>query len=143
MKMKSKYLPIILTFGALMLGLGIYLGQSSNLPAASKVKPALPEAQVIPVGPAEEIKQNNSLIYEYHLQLGAFNTPYFAQSLSKKVAKRGYTVKVRQETVNGVNFTLVEVGPFKQYNQARKHKLFLQKDNAGLGKILIKKRIRD
>lgn len=139
-----KYVPIILTFGALCLGGGIYLGQKSNPPVvAAKIKPSLPEAQVIPVGPAEELKKNNSVIYEYHLQLGAFKTPYFAQALSQKVAKRGYTVIVRQEKVRGETFTLVEVGPFKQYNQARKHKLFLQKDNDGLGKVLIKKRIRD
>jgi cell division septation protein DedD len=144
--MNMKHLPIILTFGAVMLGVGLYLGQSvykPESPVVAKVKPTLPETQILPVGKAEEIKQNNSLIYEYHLQLGAFKTPYFAQSLSQKVAKRGYTVKVRQEKVKGEMFTLVEVGPFKQYTQAKKHKMFLQKDNNTLGKVLIKKRIRD
>ena len=127
-----------------MLGLGIYLGQGHHDQASVvKIQPALPEARVIPMATGNDPAQNNSVVYEYHLQLGAFKTPYFAQSLSQKVAKRGYTVKVRQEKVHGKMFTLVEVGPFKKFSQVQKHKAFLQKDNPTLGKILIKKRIRD
>lgn len=139
-----KYVPIILTFGTICLGTGIYLGSQKPRPQEPiKIQPALPEARIMPLTTGEELKQNNSVIYEYHLQLGAFKTPYFAQALSQKVAGRGYTVKVRQEKVKSETFTLVEVGPFKTYQQAKKHQNFLLKDNPTLGKSLIKKRIRD
>lgn len=85
---------------------------------------------------------NDSVIYEYHLQLGTFRVDYFAQQLAAKLTKRGYQVQVKPLKINGEKFNLVEVGPFAKYFQATKHRSEIVSEHDSLGKVMIKKRIK-
>lgn len=145
--MVSKKLFIISLFICFLIG-GIVgktlLQKEVPQPITSQV--ALIESPVIKeqiVSNEQFDSRNNSVVYEYHLQLGAFKVPYFAQQLANKVKKRGYTVNLEKVQLQGQDFLVVEVGPFKKFHQANKHKKFIMGDNPTLGKVLIKKRIKN
>lgn len=139
----NKKIILLIIIAAGLVGLLLHNSPSHNEKISTLIPQPTLSASETKIPEPEFSKNNNSLIYEYHLQLGAFKTPYFAENLSHKVTQRGYTVHQRMEIVNNQKFMVVEVGPFTKYLQAKKHKKFLEKDNPSLGKILIKKRIKN
>lgn len=85
---------------------------------------------------------SSAIAFEYHLQLGTFRIPYFANTLVKKLKKRGYNVALHKIRIKGETLNLVEVGPFSKYNQIAKHKQLIESEHNSLGNLVIKKRIK-
>lgn len=94
------------------------------------------------VSPANPTEVDPGLRHVYYLQLGTFKNSYFAVQLANKLKKRGYSVLVKPLKIGSQSFSVVEIGPFNQYVQIKKHRQLLSENFPDLGKMMIKKRIK-
>lgn len=138
-----KYMPLV-AVGVICYFLGIL---TSNFFTPKPVIEADPINKLY-VQPIENLEkeepkvEDTGLRHVYYLQLGTFKTSYFAQQLANKLKKKGYSVLVKPLKIGEQSFSVVEIGPFNQYVQIKKHRDSLSETFPDLGKMMIKKRIK-